>query len=291
MFEHVWVPVIVLPFALLLINRFTYLFDLEWDKINITKFDKVKYRLVDSFLLTLFFFVAIGITVIKTENIDLQAVLSNSSKSIVTYLTLTVYAIYLLVCNYTILRIYFTFIKSKSNIKILLPNAEGIEEEYNFNKGMDGSLHLFKDNYGFDTTIIKQGKVFIEESTIKYKISNSKSRVDSMILNRLNNRIKGLTYEMNCNRKKLVHSMLSIIILVVMLCYVDDSWESIFKVWFIWILWLFLIYISIELLSVFFIPLMVHKFNEHILKILYGIKNIESKKSSLLESSTNRTLT
>ncbi len=55
MFEHVWVPIIVLPFALLLINRFTYLFDLEWDKFTITKFDKVKYRLVDSLLLSLLF--------------------------------------------------------------------------------------------------------------------------------------------------------------------------------------------------------------------------------------------
>lgn len=287
MFEHVWIPVIILPLALLLINRFTYFFDLEWDKINITKFDKIKYRLVDAFLFTLFFFVAIGFTVIKTENIDLQTVFSSSSKNIITYSTLIAFAVYLLICNYTILQIYFTFIKPRRNIKILLPNAEGTEEEYNFSKGMDGSLHIFKENYGFNRTIIKQGKVLIEESTIKYKISSSKSRVDSMILNQINNRIKGLTYEMNSTRKKLVHSILSITFFIGMLCYLDDSWASILKVWFIWIFWLFLIHIVIELLSVFFIPLMAHKLKTCIPELLYGIKKIESNNSSFFESSSN----
>lgn len=277
MFEHVWVPVIVLPFALLLINRFTYLFDLEWDKFTITKFDKVKYRLVDSLLLSLLFFVAIGITVVKTENIDLLKLFKSDPKNSITYATLIASLIYVSICNYAMLRIYSIFIKSKNNIKILLPNNEGIEEEYNFIKGIDGSFHLFKDTYGVDKIVIKQGKALIEESTIKYKIASSRSKIDLLILNRLTGIKNNLNYEINSVRKKITHSAISIIFFVIMLFSVDDSWETIFNFWFIWIVWLFLIYLMVELLSVFFIPIMVNKFNEHTPNFLYGIK-IESKK-------------
>jgi len=277
MFEHVWVPIIVLPFALLLINRFTYLFDLEWDKFTITKFDKVKYRIVDSLLLSLLFFVAIGITVVKTENIDLLKLFKSDPKNSIIYATLIASLIYVSICNYAMLRIYSIFIKSKNNIKILLPNNEGIEEEYNFIKGIDGSFHLFKDTYGVNKTIIKQGKALIEESTIKYKIASSRSKIDLLILNRLTGIKNNLNYEINSVRKKITHSAISIIFFVIMLFSVDDSWETIFNFWFIWIIWLFLIYLTVELLSVFFIPIMVNKFNEYTLHFLYGIR-IESKK-------------
>ncbi|WP_029343467.1 hypothetical protein [Exiguobacterium acetylicum] len=100
------------------------------------------------------------------------------------------------------LRIYSIFIKSKNNIKILLPNNEGIEEEYNFIKGIDGSFHLFKDTYGVNKTIIKQGKALIEESTIKYKIASSRSKIDLLILNRLTGIKNNLNYEINSVRKK-----------------------------------------------------------------------------------------
>lgn len=285
MFEHIFVPVLILPIALLIINRFTYLFDLEWDKFTITKFDKLKYKLVDSLLLSLVFLVAIGITVIKIEDINLSELFKSDPKNLYTYATLIASLVYVSICNYAMIRMYSTFIKSKNNIKILLSNTEDVEEEYNFIKGVDGSLHLFKDTYGVDTTIIKLGKVFIEETNIKYRISSSRSNIDSLILNRLNRVTNNLNYEINSMRKKITHSIMSFIVFVIVLCCIDNSWENIFRNWFIWIVWLFLIHLIIELLSVFFIPLMVHNFNGRITSGLYGIK------SSSLESSSNDPLT
>lgn len=273
MFEQVWIPVIVLPLALLLVNRFTYFFDLEWDKLNRTKFDRIKYRLVDSVLLTLFFLLAIILTTIKTEKIDLQGLFKNNSQDIVTYSTLIAFIIYLLICNYTILSIFFTFVKSKRNIKILSTNDDGNEEEYDFNKGMDGSLHLYKNSYGIDTIVIKKGKVLLEESTIKYKILSPQSKVDVMILTRLNHGKKGFSYKMNSKRKTLINIFFAVIIFFITLCIVNETWINILKLWFIWILWLFLIYLVIELLSVFYIPFIVHRNKQYLFELLYGIKS------------------
>lgn len=252
--SFIFSPLILTPLAVIVTNRILSFFYLEWDKLNASNFERIKNRLIDSSLISIFVLMLIFGSFVLENNIkitDFIKVNLNQYTFLILFLGIIFFLFISVISLYDMI---FNNILPRKKLIIYYKN-----EEYSATKGHDGSLHLRKNkNHDFLSYYKKMGKVFIDESNIEYRIEKEESIINEFILKRVSEYINEPlnTIKLNVWKKTAFSFIISV--------FTTYFWNAIYLKYHFQggicianIMFLILFFVIFEVLSIIYIPALV----------------------------------
>lgn len=250
--ESILFPLIVIPFVLMCLKRFTYFFNLEWDKAHITSYEKFKHKIVDALLITLFIIVT-QISIIVADNSSFYYKEYKNQIDKISDSALLIFSFFLIFFSvYMLIDIFYKNILSTNKIQIKQQN-----NYFSSTRGNDDSLHIMISTN--PKQFKKYGKTYLDESIIEYSISKEPSKVNKWIEHKVNEKARNKTYKVNTSLKFIVHLLLAFVIIT---CYIffamflfNEKFEpKAFYIFYFPFLF-FVTFVVLELSSGIYIPL------------------------------------
>lgn len=263
-----------IPIALFIAKRFTYLFNLEWDKLYLTKFENFKHRIADSLVIAMVVCITVIVSFINESNTSISSLVGTDLSKYEDFIILSFTFMYLFVSIFMLTDLYVNNVRAQKKIIVLFKEEPGIE--YLARKGSDGSLHLTNSNYSstVDTQSQKVGKVYLDESVVKYKIKKELSTVNTFILSKVNKDLDDDSLELNMNStiKNITQFLITLIPTSLWVTFSDTSQYTND----LWILIMFItasVFVLLEVASSFYIPFLIKNINWKFLVKIFGLHN------------------
>jgi len=208
--ESILFPLIVIPFLLMCLRRFTHFFNLEWDKAHITSYEKFKHKIVDTLIITLIIIMT-QLSIIITDNSSSYYKIYKNHIDKMSDSALLIFSFFLIFFSvYMLIDIFYKNILSTNKIQIKQQN-----KYFSSTRGNDDSLHITISTN--PKQFKKYGKTYLDENIIEYSISKEPSKVNKWIEYKVNEKSQNKTYKINTSLKFTFHLLLAFVIVA---CYI-----------------------------------------------------------------------
>lgn len=262
--ESILYPMIIIPVLLMFIKRFTYFFNLEWDKIQITSFEKFKHRVVDSLLIMMMSSIIFTANIFLNENNSIYRDYKDQIDNLSSPALLVFNLFLIFISLYMLLDIFQKNILSRTKIQII-----DTEKKYTVLKGIDGSFHSIDpiNNNQYK----KYGKSLLDESVIEYSISTELSKVNTWIESKVNQQSINKKYKFLGKNKMIFHFILTVLFISLYIIFYGLKNDPKEIYYFYWAFLSFSFFTILELTSAAYVPLCSRFINDTYKKIIFGL--------------------
>ena len=264
-------PLTYIPVALFIAKRAAYWFNLDWDKLYLTKFENLKHRTADSLMIALAVCITIIVNFINESNTSISTLVGTDLSKYEDLIILSLTFIYLFASIFMLTDLYVNNIRAQKKIIIMFKDKPDVE--YLARKGSDGSLHLTDSNSSMeDSQSQKIGRVYLDESIVLYKIKKELSTVNTFILSRINKDFddESISLTMNSTIKNIAQFILTLIPTILWAIFADTS-EYTNDLWVLIIFITASVFVLLEVASSFYIPFLIKNFDSKFIRNVFGL--------------------
>lgn len=249
-YDSILYPMIITPIFLMCVKRFTFFFNLDWDRVQITSFEKFKHKVIDSLLITLVSFFNLIAYILTDKNSSTYRQYEDTINKLNDSALIAFSFFLVFISVYMLIDIYNKNILPSTKIQIKVKN-----KYYPVSQGNDNSLHII--NSENPKQFKRYGKTLLDESLIEYCTIKEQSKVNKWIENKINEQQISYTYTVNSTYKGAFHLLLTIIGMAVYIILYGLKYDTNGFHVFYWTFFSFSIFAILELSSAIYIPLSV----------------------------------